>query len=163
MESAKPSELIDIFRNLLRAIKTLNKLLLRETDALDTKSSTSLETIAGDKEQIIERINNLTHQQNEFLGKFNLSGHKEGLATYLEQATKNDPKLAKLRIYWSKVTVALEQCQQLNQQNGARIELLNRHTERSLDILRGQSHLPYTYGPTGEKQKERTNQSAISV
>ncbi len=163
MESGKPQELIDIFQNLHKAVKTLYQLLLRETDALDTKSSTSLETIAGKKERVIERINHLTHQQNEFLGKFNLSGHKEGLEIYLEQATKNDQQLTELKFYWAKLTEILEQCQQLNQRNGARIELLNRHTERSLDILRGQSHLPYTYGPTGEKQKERINQSTISV
>lgn len=163
MESGQPSELIDIFKNLLKAIRTLYQLLLREADALDTRSSSSLENIADEKEQIIKHINHLTHQQNEFLGKFNLSGQKEGLATYLEQATKNDRLFAELTNYWTKVTEMLEQCQQLNQQNGARIELFNRHTERSLDILRGQSHLPYTYGPTGEKQKQRVDEQTISV
>ena len=164
MESNKSLVLINIFQNLLKATEKLHQLLLRETDALDTKSSSSLNSITAGKEQVIKTINHLTLQQNEFLQSFNLSGQKEGLARYIDQAANDDPHhWPELKTYWTKITETLEKCHQINQQNGARIELFSRHTERTLDIILGQSDLPYTYGPTGAKEKERTRQATISV
>lgn len=163
MKPSKPYQLISIFQNLLNEIDNLYKCLLREADALDTRSSTDLNNISKEKERIIDQINHLTHQQNSFLSQHGVSDMSAGIAASLEKIINLDPQLGELKTYWIKISDRITKCDQLNQQNGARIELLNCHTQRSLEILKGQSHLPYTYGPTGMKQKDQSNGSAISV
>ncbi len=163
MESQKPYKLIAIFQDLLKDINNLYQFLLREADALDTRSSGNLQSIARDKERVISRINLLTQQQNSFLKTINLPDGDNGLRQLVDKVSKSDPQLAELKTFWMKISERLAKCRHLNEQNGARIELLNCHAQRSLEILKGQSHLPYTYGPTGMKQKDQSNHSTVSV
>ncbi len=163
MKKSKPYQLISIFQNLLNEIDDLYKLLLHEADALDTRSSADLKNITKEKESIIDQINVLTQQQNSFLSQHGMSDQKDGMAASLEQMINIDPQLGELKTYWIKISDRMTKCHQLNQQNGARIELLNCHAQRSLEILKGQSNLPYTYGPTGMKQKDQSNSSTVSV
>ena len=163
MESPKLYELIAIFQDLLKDINNLYQFLMREADALDTRSPGDLQSIAREKECVITRINLLTQQQNSYLKTINLPEGDNGLRQLLDNKSNGDPQLVEMKTYWIKISKRLAECRHLNEQNGARIELLNCHAQRSLEILKGQSHLPYTYGPTGIKQKDSSNRSTVSV
>ena len=132
--------------------------LLRKNDAPELLAS-----IAAEKQLLVTQINQFTKQLSQILDteKFTLS--HEGIRNYLEKARSSGLKATELSQYWFEITELSKNCQELNEQNGASIDLLTRHSRRSLQIIKGSTQTINTYGPDGATSSELPSNSLVSV
>ncbi|MBS1212131.1 MAG: FlgN family protein, partial [Proteobacteria bacterium] len=74
-----------------------------------------------------------------------------------------DPRTDSFRSKWSEIKRLAGQCNEINASNGAYIALLRQHVQRSLDVLHGQSHSEFVYGPDGAHHRPATSRKLLSV
>ncbi|MGH8549236.1 MAG: flagella synthesis protein FlgN [Methylococcales bacterium] len=155
--------LVEILRRTLDEISILHDLLLQESQALTGRLVDEIDSVAKQKQGSVNRIQHQTNLQNSFFESKQFPGRETGLNRYLEQFGDEDPDLLELRTYPEKIQSCVQQCKALNERNGARIELMNRHTRRAIDLLRNQGHQPDTYGPDGNTRQNPVSRARISV
>ncbi|MCI0734073.1 MAG: flagellar protein FlgN [Methylococcaceae bacterium] len=165
-EAMKPeaySLLVEILRDTLDEVSHLHELLLREGQVLTDRHADEINSVAKKKQESVNRIRHLTNLQHEFFEAKKLPDGETGLNHYLERFREDDPHTLELRAYRENIKRCLDQCKESNERNGARIELMNRHTRRAIDFLRNQGNQPHTYGPDGNTQQTPLSRARFSV
>lgn len=153
-----------LLNNGLKATQNLLELLNAETDKLKQKNDPdAISVTAANKRDLVAQLEQFTKQLGQVLATEQLTVEADGVRTYLTRANAAGINIGETWKCWSHITNLAKKCRTVNEQNGASIALLSRHTQRSLQILRGKSPLAATYGPDGVTRSELFSHTLISV
>jgi flagella synthesis protein FlgN len=148
----------------LNATQTLLELLHNEAENLAHKNDPqALTTIALHKKEVVVQLEQFAEQLGKVLATEKLIANHQGISHYLDIAQAAGIDTHPSKACWANITVLSQKCRVLNEQNGACIELLSRHTQRAMQILRGGSQASNTYGPDGSTRSELFSNALISV
>jgi flagella synthesis protein FlgN len=150
--------------NALQLTGQLYQQLAQEAETLKGPLHTdALNAIAANKKQLVMQLEQFNTQCGQVLATEQLPNNPAGLKDYFQRAKAAQLPTAEALNNWDKIQLICAQCRPLNEQNGAGIELLAYHTQRSLHILKGKPHSPNTYGPDGIAQSGPFTRPLISV
>ncbi|QPK61913.1 flagellar protein FlgN [Methylomonas sp. LL1] len=153
-----------LLANGLKSTQKLFELLSAEYEHLKQKiDPVVLTSLATNKKDTVFQLEQFSKQLGQVLATEKLLINHDGVISYFSKATTVGINVSKSSQCWQEITTLLKKCQLLNEQNGASIDLLSRHTQRSLQILRGRSQLTTTYGPDGTTRSELFSHTLISV
>ncbi len=153
-----------LLNNGLKTTQRLLELLNNEADNLRQKiDPAALSSIAANKKEVVVQLEQFSRHLGQVLATEKLAVDHDGVNSYLIKAQTVGISIEDSRNCWVNITALLHKCRMLNEQNGAGIDLLSRHTQRSLQILRGKSQLASTYGPDGSTRSELFSHTLISV
>lgn len=142
-----------IIFNALHLTEQLYQQLIQEADVLKRAPHADLvDNIAANKKQLVMQLEQFNAQCGQILATEKLPNNQEGIKEYFQRAENSGLATANLVDNWRKTQLICAECRDLNEQNGASIELLTYHTKRSLNILKGKTHSSNTYGPDGNAQ-----------
>lgn len=145
------------------SIKLLD-LLTREADNLiKNADSATITTIAANKKETVTQLDQFSKQLSQVLATEKLQMTPEGVSEYFKKAEKVDLNIISSTKLWKEIISISKKCRLLNEKNGASINLLAQHTQRSLQILKGKSQQATTYGPDGSTYNERLSHTLVSV
>jgi flagella synthesis protein FlgN len=150
--------------NALQLAQQLHQELNREADALkNTQQAELINNIAANKKQLVVQLEQFNTQITQVLATEQLPNNQESIKEYFNRAKAAGLITAESVDNWAQLMIVCAECRNLNEQNGAGIDLLSRHTKRSLDILKGKPAVATTYGSDGSTQSERHSHTLISV
>ena len=150
--------------NALKLAQQLHQELNREADALKkTQQAELINNIAANKKQLVLQLEQFNTQITQVLATENLLNNQESVREYFKRAETAGLQTTESIGNWAQLMNVCAECKILNEQNGASIDLLSRHTKRSLDILKGKSEFANTYGSDGRTQSDRQIHTLISV
>lgn len=139
-------------------------LLTTEADSLNRLTNPAiLSNIANKKKEAVSQLNVFAKQLSQVLSTEKLEMTPAGVADYFNKAKNVNLDTTKSTSYWQDILSIATQCRSLNESNGASINLLMQHSQRSLHILQGKSQQPTTYGSNGAAQRELFSHTLISV
>ncbi|MGZ5006636.1 MAG: flagella synthesis protein FlgN [Methylobacter sp.] len=142
----------------------LHQELSREADTLKTNQQVELiGDIAASKKQLVSQLEQFNTQLAQVLATEQLPNNQESIKEYLRRAEAIGLQTSESVGNWQQLMLVCAACRDMNEQNGASIDLLSRHTKRSLDILKGKPEFANTYGSDGSAQTERRSHTLISV
>ncbi len=125
----------------------LERLLAHEHGILTSNDSAeALETACAERQQ---RMGELLRIQDERRGVLKMLGQtpdNAGLDAVLRGCDLGD----RLRSRWQQCAAAAGRCRQLNDRNGALVQLRMKRVEGMLEVLTGQRPGPRVYGPQGQ-------------
>lgn len=153
-----------LIANGLSLTKQLYQALQQE--AITLKQSPLAETfdeITRQKQPLAQELNLFAKQLAQILETEKLPNTRSGLNDYLERAIQAGSDTFTAVENWTMLIKTTEKCQLLNEQNGASIEILLRHTRQSLNILKGKPQTTNTYGPDGNTRSDLLSGSLFSV
>jgi len=150
--------------NALQSAQQLLQELNHEADALKKSQQVELiNNIASNKKQLAAQLEQFNSHLAQVLSTEQLPNSQEGIKEYFRRAETANLPSAELIGNWTQLMLVCAECRNMNEQNGAGIDLLSRHTKRSLDILKGKPEFANTYGSDGSAQSERYSHTLISV
>jgi len=150
--------------NALKLAQQLHQELSREADALKkTQQVELINNIAANKKQLVVQLEQFNTQITQVLATEQLPNDQESVREYFKRAETAGLLTAESIGNWAQLMIVCAECRNLNEQNGAGIDLLSRHTKRSLDILKGKPEFANTYGSDGSTQIDRYTHTLISV
>jgi len=153
-----------LLTNGLRSTRKLFELLNAEFEQLKQNTDPiALSTLAANKKEVVLQLEQFSKQLGQVLATEKLAIGQDGIMSYLAKANAAGINIAESLQCWLDITNLSKQCRSLNDQNGASIDLLNRHTQRALQVLRGKSQLTSTYGPDGSTRSVLFSHTLISV
>jgi flagellar biosynthesis protein FlgN len=157
-----PEQLIVLIQTLESLSSQLNDTLTQEQASLSSNDSQQLLALSKDKKALVSNLEKQTKTTHVFLINMSIKQGLYGLSDFFSQIK---PSLEKTSLHdaWLNIQALSEENKKINNANGSIIELNRRHTQRSLDVLRGQtSTTNSTYGSDGQAMKTKTSQN-ISV
>lgn len=150
--------------NALQLAQQLHLELKQEADALkQTTQADLINNIAANKKQLVAQLEQFNTQLTQVLATEKLSNDQDSVKEYFKRAESAGLLPAASINNWAQLMLVCAECKSLNEQNGASINLLSRHTKRSLDILKGKPESTNTYGSDGSTQSDRYSRPLISV
>lgn len=148
----------------LKSTQQLFELLNQEAEQLKRiQNPDLLNQIAIDKRASAGQLEQFSKQLAQVLNTEQLSLNADGINLYLSKAEHAGLNVIEAKRCWHALNELNPKCRSLNEQNGATIGLLSRHTQRALHILRGKSPLATTYGPDGSTRNELYSHTLVSV
>jgi flagellar biosynthesis protein FlgN len=151
--------------NALILVQQLEQLLNQEAAHL-TKGTQEIEllnSIIEKKQPLIVQINQFSRQMSQVLATETLPNDQNGLLQYFAKAKATGLNITKIHHDWNEITRTSAICQKLNEQNGASIDILRKHTQRSIQILKGTSQNTVTYGKDGTTKSSLNSRALFSV
>jgi len=150
--------------NALKLAQQLHQELSQEADALKKTQQTELiNNIAANKKQLVVQLEQFNTQITQVLATEKLPNDQDSIREYFKRAETVGLLTDESIGNWAQLMLVCAECRNLNEQNGAGIDLLSRHTKRSLDILKGKPAFANTYGADGSTQSDRHSHTLISV
>lgn len=150
--------------NALHLVKQLYQQLNQEADSLQQMQQAEIiDHIAGNKKQLVVQMEQLSKQLGELLAIEQLPNNQEGIKACFQRAEAVGLSTAVATGNWAQIRSISAECRTLNEKNGACIDLLARHTKRSLQILKGKPQFANTYGPDGATKSDYFTYTLISV
>jgi flagella synthesis protein FlgN len=150
--------------NALQSAEQLYQELNKEAEALKkTQQAELIGNIAANKKQLVMQMEQFNAQLTQVLATENLPNNQESIKEYFRRAESAGMSTTELTNNWTQLMLTCAECRSLNEKNGAAIDLLSRHTKRSLDILKGKPEFTNTYGADGSTQSDRQTHTLISV
>jgi FlgN protein. len=150
--------------NALQLAQQLHHELNQEADILkEAPQADLINNISANKKQLVAQLEQFNTQLTQVLASERLSTDQESIKEYFKLAETAGMPTAESVGNWAQLMLVCAECRALNEQNGASIDLLSRHSKRSLDILKGKPQVTNTYGSDGSPQSDRYTRSLISV
>lgn len=150
--------------NALQLALQLHQELSAEADALKkTHQADLINNIAANKKLLVSQLEQFNSQLTQVLATENLANDQDSIREYFNRSETAGLPAAVSIENWTQLMLVCAECRNLNDQNGAGIDLLSRHSKRSLDILKGKSEFANTYGSDGSTQSDRHTHTLISV
>ncbi|MGZ8161922.1 MAG: flagella synthesis protein FlgN [Methylobacter sp.] len=135
-----------------------------EADALKaTQHAESITSIATRKKHLVVQLEQFNTQLGQILATEKLANNQQAVEEYFQRAETAGLPVCEVVDNWAQMKLIWTKCRSVNEQNGAGIELLNRHVKRSLHILKGKPQSANTYGPDGSSKSEPFIHSLVSV
>lgn len=146
----------------LTLAEQLHQQLHQEAYALKkAQHAESIDFIAANKRQLAAKLEQFNSQLGRVLTSENLPHSQQGLADYFLRAEAANLPTTEARKKWETIRTLCAESKVLNEQNGASLELLARHTKRSLQILKGTPQFSNTYGPDGTAQNDSYTRTLV--
>lgn len=142
---------------LLELLKTEEAQLINKTDP------SSIADIAQQKKQSVQQLELFNKQFSQVLATEKLQATADDIKNYFNIAKNNSLNISQAFSNWNEMLSIANDCRMLNEKNGASIQILSQHTQRSLHILKGKSQQATTYGPDGSTYNEKQTHSLFSV
>jgi flagella synthesis protein FlgN len=153
-----------LLKNGLTLSLKLLDLLGKEADNLKNHSdASSLSNIAASKKEAVTKLELFSKQMSQVLATEKLQLTPQGISEYFKKAESVQLNTSQSNNYWNKIVNISKQCKLLNEKNGASINLLAQHTQRTLQIIKGKSRQATTYGPDGSTYNEQFSHAIVSV
>ena len=153
-----------LMANGLKSTQKLFELLNQEYEQLKAhKDPVAIGALASHKREVVTQLEQFSKQLGQVLATEKLLMSQEGIQHYFTKAKVSGLDVSEAFKCWSEIATLSKSCRSLNEQNGASIDLLGRHTQRALHVLRGKSQLTTTYGPDGSTRSELFSHTLISV
>jgi len=153
-----------LLANGFKSTHNLFELLKAEYQLLKVKTDpASLAALAEHKKDVVTQLEQFSKQLGQVLATEKLLMNQDGVISYLAKAKAAGINIADSANSWRNIAELSKTCRSLNEQNGASIDLLNRHAQRSLQIMRGKTPLTTTYGPDGSTRSELFSHTLVSV
>ncbi len=153
-----------LFTQTLTHSQKLLDLLTQEANGLQsTPSANFLQSISHNKQETVSLLDQLTRQLSQLLATEKLKLTPADITQFFIKAKKAGLGQSIAPDQWKQTLDIARQCQLLNEQNGASIDLLYRHSQRALKILSGKALAATTYGPDGSTYSERNSHAIVSV
>lgn len=151
--------------NALTLVQQLEQLLNQEAEHLKkgAQEIDTLNSLIEKKQPLIVQINQFSRQMSQILATETLPNDHNGLLQYFAKAKATGLQTARTEHNWTEITRLSGVCQTLNEQNGASIDILRKHTQRSLQILKGTAQNTVTYGKDGTTKSSLNSRALISV
>jgi flagella synthesis protein FlgN len=150
--------------NFLQLVELLYQQLNQEAENLKQVQQVELiGFIAGNKNQLVEQMEQLSRQLGELLAVEQLPNSQEGIHACFQRAEAAGFSIMEATRNWAQIARISADCKELNERNGACIDLLSRHAKRSLHILKGKPQLATVYGPDGITKSDYSGRTLISV
>lgn len=150
--------------NALQLAHQLHQELIQEADALKkTQQAEAINDIAANKKQLVAQLEQFNAQLAQVLATEKLPNNQESIREYFYRSETAGLLVAEPVENWKQLMLVCAECRTLNEQNGAGIDLLSRHTKRSLDILKGKPEFANTYGADGSTQSDKYTHRLITV
>lgn len=146
MSSAIRPALARLLQEQLDAAGRLNTLLEQEQNALTQVDPATVETLAAEKQQLLERLEDRERQRLELLASAGYAPGNPGMTAFLRA---NDPD-GVLGAKWDRLLSEVRRCRDQNRCNGGILEMTRVRLQHALDILRGQLPGGPGYGPKGK-------------
>jgi flagellar biosynthesis/type III secretory pathway chaperone len=123
----------------------LERLLAREEEALIAVASERVAALAGEKERVTARLQELGHRRVTLLHSQGLSGDASGMQAWLAR----HPEETDAAPAWALLTSKVEITRRQNKTNGRLIDALVRHLQARLNLISSATCANPTYGPDG--------------
>ena len=157
-----PEQLISLIQALETLSNQLNDTLNQERALLSSNDSTQLLALTTKKKALVSSLEKQTKTTHVFLKNIDIKQGLYGLSDFFSQVKPSVEKTS-LHDAWLNVQSLSAENKKLNHANGSIIELNRRHTQRSLDVLRGQTGTANsTYGSDGQAMKSKISRN-ISI
>ncbi|MCG5513580.1 flagella synthesis protein FlgN [Ectothiorhodospira shaposhnikovii] len=141
-----PEQLDQILTHSVREASALEHALQLEGQALSTRDLETLNLAIAQKQQQVERLEQLTRDQGALLKREGYENNAQGMARCLRDWDAEGV----LAPIWDRLVDLMTRCRQLNLANGGVVETKRRHVEQALHILRGEDPRTELYGPRGQ-------------
>lgn len=139
-------------------------LLTTEAESLKHHAdSKTISNIAFNKKETVSQLDLFSKQMSQVLATEKLQMSPTGISEYFKKAQAIELNTQASTSLWQEILSISKQCKLLNEKNGASINLLALHTQRSLQIIKGKSQQATTYGRDGSTYSERLSQTLVSV
>ena len=136
-----------LMSNALQLTQRLFQQLNQEADSLvRTPQSGFLSAVAGNKRDLVTQLDLFNKQLEQILASEQLPHSQIGINAYFQMATIANLSPDTLKANWEQLMALCTACKNLNEQNGASIEMLARNNKRTLHILKGKSENVTSYG-----------------
>jgi len=143
--------------------KQLLQLLTKEATLLKTKKhADKLNALTERKNEIIALLTTFSKQVEQILASEKLS-KEEGMDAYFTIAKKAGIDTSISHSNWQQLVKISKDCRTINEQNGACLHILNKHSLRVLDLLKGKDPAITTYGKNGHAKSSNSSTTTISV
>ncbi|PPD32273.1 MAG: flagellar biosynthesis protein FlgN [Methylomonas sp.] len=153
-----------LLANGLKSTQKLFELLNAEHEQLKAqKDPMAIDALASHKKEVVTQLEQFSKQLGQVLATEKLLMSQDGINHYFAKAKTTGINISDAFTCWSEISDLSKTCRSLNEQNGASIDLLGRHAQRALHVLRGKSQLNTTYGPDGSTRSELFSHTLISV
>jgi flagella synthesis protein FlgN len=150
--------------NALQLANELHAELNCEADALrETHHSEVINNIAVNKKLLVAQLEQFNAQLGQVLETEKLPNTQNSMREYFNRGETAGLSTTETVENWMQLMLICAKCKVLNEQNGAAIDLLSRHTKRSLNILKGKPDFANTYGADGSTQSDKYTHRLISV
>jgi len=143
--------------------KLLFQLLTKEATLLSGKAAAhKFDALTAQKNEVIALLTTFTKQVDQILASEKLS-KEEGMDAYFSIAKKAGIDTSISHNNWNQLLITSQQCRDINEQNGACLHILNKHSLRVLDVLKGKDLSITTYGKNGHTNSGNASTTTISV
>ena len=150
--------------NALPLAQRLYQQLSQEAESLIRSPQASfISDIADNKRDLVMQLDLFNKQLEKILAAEQLPHSVDGVESYFQLVTIADFSADVLKLNWEKLIRLCIDCKNLNEQNGASIEMLARNNKRTLHILKGKSEIVTSYGRDGETITDFQNSTFVSV
>jgi len=154
----------NLIANALQLAQQLQLQLEQEAENLKSgQQPAMIDAIAANKKQLVAELEQFNSQLGQVLATETLANNQQGLQDYFQRAASIGLNVDHTRDNWTQLMTICAECRTLNEQNGASIELLARHSKRALHILKGKPQFAHTYGPDGASRSDLITRTLISV
>lgn len=148
----------------LQLSQSLHQQLREETAILKhNQPAATLDIVTHQKQQLINELNLFAKQLGQILETEQLPNNRIGINAYFDKAAKAGLDISQATEKWKQITDFAAKSRTLNDQNGASIDLLLRHTRQSLNIIKGKPQTTHSYGPDGSTKSDLFSGTLISV
>lgn len=148
----------------LNHCQKLFQLLSEESgDLHQGKALDSLDTLTKQKQHIIAELEQFTRQFAQVMANQHLTIQADDVEQFFAQARNDGLDVRSQHVLWQKINQFAKRCQELNERNGAAIELLLRYNQRAIKVLQGSARPSTLYGPDGAAFSEQISQTNFTV
>lgn len=153
-----------LLANALQLAQRLHNQLTQEAESLIRPPQAGfINTIAENKRELVGQLDMFNKQLEQILAAEQLPLSPDGVIAYFQRVTIAGLSPENAQTTWEKLMRLCTDCRQLNEQNGASIEMLARNTKRTLHILKGKSENITSYGRDGTVISDFSNSTFVSV
>lgn len=153
-----------LISNALQLAQRLYQQLTQEAEALVRQPQSSfISTVAGNKRDLVMQLDMFNKQLEQVLAAEQLPLSQEGVEAYFQMASDTGLSPMLVKMQWADLMSVCVNCKNLNEQNGASIEILARNNKRTIHILKGKSEVVTRYSRDGSVVSEFQNSTLVSV
>jgi flagella synthesis protein FlgN len=153
-----------LISNALQLAQRLYNQLTQEADSLiRTPQADFINAVASNKRELVVQLDMFNKQLEQILVAEQLPPSPDGVNAYFQMVAIAGLPSDTAKTGWEQLMRLCTDCKNLNEQNGASIEMLARNNKRTLHILKGKTENVTSYGRDGAVISDFSNNTFVSV
>ncbi len=153
-----------LMSNALQLTQRLYQQLNQEADSIvRTPQSNFISAVANNKRDLVTQLELFNKQLEQILAAEQLPHSQIGINAYFQMAAIANLSTDMIKVNWEQLMKLCTECRNLNEQNGASIDMLARNNKRTLHILKGKSENVTSYGRDGAVISDFQTNTFVSV